>query len=255
MPSSSHPGTLVLSIDLAFSDGARISRAPCLHALNEVCEALAVADVPATWAVPATGAPDSEAFRRECGRGEWAVLVPVIGADISRASLAAQLAESTRQAQSLGHQPTTLVVPDAGPNRDLSHHDLLLKHGINAVRADAPARREARVGWWRRRFHASAQMRSLRWGLTELSNAVPLRQRGLSATRRAVEASARGDLVVVAIDAKQIAAGVRDAVQLIGHVGRLSGQRVLDCHTLAGALAEHATNRRSAARSILRPAA
>lgn len=252
MPSSSRPGTLVLSIDLAFSDGVGISRAPCLHALNEVCEALAASDVPATWAVPSTGEPDSEAFQRECGRGERAVLFST-GAGITRASLAAQLGENARHAQATGERPTTLVVPEA--SLDVSHHDVLLKHRISVVRVDVPAGRETRGGWWRRRFNAAAQMRSLRWGLTELSNAVRLRERGLSATRRAVENAARGDLVAIVIDAQQIAAGTRDVVQFVGHVGRLSGQRALDCRTIAAALAERATSRRSSARSILRPAA
>lgn len=254
MPSS-QPGTTVLSIDLAFADGVGISRAPCLRALNDVCEALAAADLPATWGVPAAGAPESEAFRRECGRGEWAVFVPAIGAGVGNDTLAAQLGESVRQAQIVGHLPTTLVVPEIGPNRELSHHDLLLRHGINRVRVDAPAGREARTGWWRRRLNATAQLRSLRWGLTELSNVVRLRQRGLSATRRCLEGATRGDFVVIVIDAKQISSGARDVVRLIEQVGRLSGARALLCHTIAGALAERAINRRPAARSILRPAA
>lgn len=256
MPSSSQPGTIVLSIDLAFADGAGIGRAPCVRALNEVCEALAAADVAATWAVPAAGAPDSNVFRRECGRGEWASLLgPLTDRSITREALAAQLGESVRRAQDVGVQPTTLVVPKIEPDCDLSHFDLVHKHGFTAVRVDVQAGRETRGLWGRRRSSPAAQLRSLRWGLTAISNVARLRQRGLAATLRTVERVTPGELTIIAIDAEQLTSGSRDVVRLIGRIGQLVSRRAVLCRTIAGALAERATHRRPAARSILRPAA
>jgi hypothetical protein len=255
MPRSPQAGTFVLSIDLSSAQGAPETGSLSVRALEDICDALAAAELPATWAVPSRAAPECDAFRRACGRGELAVLaIGPSGEGFDRAALAAQLAAGLRQAQNVGHRPTTLVVPGStGLDRDLPEQDLLVKHGITAIRVDAPT---SRATWWRRRSAGMSQMRSVRWGLTEVSHAVRLRERGLSATLRALDRAAAGEFVVVVADAEQLSSGSRDLMRLIGRAGQLAGEHAVHCRTIAGAVAERAIHRRTgAARSILRPAA
>jgi HPt (histidine-containing phosphotransfer) domain-containing protein len=151
-----------------------------------------------------------------------------------------------------------LVLP---ANQLAEHLDLLVKHGISAVRTTRARRSGGWMGWWRAAGSRPAQPQALRWGLWEFDGSLSLVQQGLRRTLKAISsAAAAGGLAHVAVDLDRLAdqgpAGWKLLDRMLAHVVRLREQKAIDQQTISGVVAHLARTRQTApARSILRPAA
>lgn len=181
--------------------------------------------------------------------------------DNRRGQFAQRLAAGVERAQAAGYAPSTLVLP-AGHLAE--HLDLLVKHGMSAVRITRASRRRGLASWWRA-WRAGeprpVQPHALRWGLWEFDGSLSLVQQGLRQTLKAISgAAATGGLAHVAVDLERLAAqgtaGWRQLDRTLEHVARLREQQAIDQQTVSGFVAQLARTRQSPpARSILRPAA
>jgi hypothetical protein len=181
--------------------------------------------------------------------------------DNHRGRFAQRLTEDVQRAQAAGYAPTTLALP-AGHLAE--HLDLLVKHGISAVRTTRVSRRRGLASWWRAWRAAEprlAQPHALRWGLWEFDGSLSLVQQGLRQTLKAISgAAAAGGLAHVAVDLERLAAqgpaGWRLLDRMLEHVARLREQKAIVQQPVSGVVAQLARTRQSPpARSILRPAA
>ncbi|HEV7224624.1 MAG TPA: hypothetical protein VGN42_18080 [Pirellulales bacterium] len=181
--------------------------------------------------------------------------------DNHRGRFAEQLSQGIQHAQAAGCTPTTLALP-AGHLAE--HLDLLVKHGISAVRTARAVRPRGLAAWWRAWRSASpctAAPHALRWGLWEFDGSLSLVEHGLRRTLKAISgAAATGGLAHVAVDLERLAAqgpsGWKLLDRTLEHVARLREQKAIEQQTVSGVAAQLARTRQSPpARSILRPAA
>lgn len=258
-------GVCVISVDLGNSDAGRVAAgrqtatlaAEALARLNEAGWA-------ATWSLgPAVDPAWVEAARQAGAGHELAILSNLDWYSVGnhRGCFSQQLSDRLQAAQAAGYSPTTLALP-AGHLAE--HLDLLVKHGISAVRT---TRNSERHGWqnWRRWFRPSRprseQPQSLRWGLWEFDGSLSLVRQGLRRASQALStAAAEGGLahVVVSLDqlAGQGAAGWKQFDRLVAQATGLRERQSIQAQTVAGVVASLSRTRHgAAARSILRPAA
>jgi hypothetical protein len=157
---------------------------------------------------------------------------------------------------SAGFVSTTLVVPTV---RLAAHDDVLVKHGIKAVRVgESRLATTSTGGWWSTARSTSAvkAIRPLRWGLWEAVVNIDLGAIGPGGTRRIVDRLAgHGGQAVIAADATLLSASAKLLPRLIEHLCRRRNEGSLIIDTLAGAVARQHMPRHSPARSILHPAA
>lgn len=258
-------GVCVISIDLGNTEAGRAaadrrtteSAAEALARLNE-------AGWPATWSFGRV--TDHElieaAFNAQAGH-ELAILADAdwYSVDNHRGRFSQQLSDRLQEAQAAGHSPTTLALP---LGHLAEHLDLLVKHGISAVRT---TRVGDSHGWrnWRNWFRTSPRRgdhpQSLRWGLWEFDGSLSLTRQGLRRVSQALSAAAaEGGLahVVVSLDqlAGQGAAGWKQFDRTLAHAIALRERQSIQAQTVAGVVAGLSRTRHgAAARSILRPAA
>ena len=258
-------GVCVISVDLGISGAGRANADRSIAAA--AADALARmnrADWPATWSLgPAVACEELAAALDEQPHHERAILAgdDWYSVDNHRGCFSQQLSERLSQAQAAGCHPTTLALP-AGHLAE--HLDLLVKHGISAVRT---TRAGESGGWrnWRRWFRpasaCSPQPQSLRWGLWEFDGSLSLVRRGLRGVLQAVTAAAAaGALAHVVVElgplSSQGASGWKQLDRLLAHTAALRDRQAIQPLTVAGVVASLSRTRHgAAARSILRPAA
>ncbi|HEV3342007.1 MAG TPA: hypothetical protein VG125_16690 [Pirellulales bacterium] len=170
----------------------------------------------------------------------------------TRIGFSQALAEGLATLGSADHSPTTLALP-AG--RLAAHEDMLVRHGISAVRV--AARRQPGVRrWWRRDRSVSKAIGVLRWGLWEVAANIDLSAVGLAAAERLVDRITRqGGVAVVAADARTLESQAKRLPRLLDHLQRRRDENALRIDTVAASVARQQVPRQTPSRSILRPAA
>ena len=253
-------GTITVSVDLEPAAG----QASVEHGrrLDETTDWLITTfgrlGIPATWAVadPAHSAATERLLTAELGH-ELAVLGDAswAGRQAGRSRFAQELARRVLGSRAAGIEVTSLVPRDVGVGE---HVDLLLKHGLTAVRGDVALSLSRQP----------LQPHALRFGLWEVPGSVrlPAQQTWLGgagggiAIRRAIRHAARQRLTFhLVIDAWRLAAGKDQNRQTVDRTLRLVRQlrerQLLRPETLADLAARLSHVPRSQpARSILRPA-
>lgn len=254
-------GVCVLSIDLFPGSVATGSTGhACDSAVAEVRQRLAEANLPATWALMAGDLVEaSQSAAVSPARSEIALIADLAwaGVEANRERFAAGLARSLAEARAAGHSPTTLLFEESP--REL-HDDLLVKHGVTAVRRRTA--RPASVSFARstaRDAHPGAVgcLRSLRWGLWELDSALDLFDLGPRRTLKILDRAAReaGEISIV-IDGTKLSSGLKAVARLVDRLSRLRSDGTLMTLTVREAVLTRMPNRQvPAARSILQRAA
>ena len=259
-------GSLVISIDLELVPGQRLrldDQRRLASMTDSLIEALRDFRLAATWAVadPAVSAA-TEAIRAAAENNnddddahDIAVLGDHtwIGPQAGRTRFARELSRRVLRAQVAGIGVSTLVVRDAVL---CDHLDLLVKHGITAVRDTRPlpsgtpyGAEPVRYGVWR--MGATHRLGDLAAGRLGASGAI----------RRAVSrAAARAEACHLVIDAAQLARAGKGAPQrlqrVLRHIARLRDREELSVRTMAQTARTLMPARgRRAARSILHRAA
>lgn len=262
MSVATHPATIVLSIDVDSGLGRHDSGAirDVEAATASLLRRLTNNGLAATWAVSDLGSSLVMEHLATCEAQEVAILGDRswAGADVPRGLLSAALGRRIEKAAHVAQQPQTLVVYDGGLPEDL---DVLVKHGICAVRTLPPSREAGLLGtvagWLRgqRRGAVDAQPKSVRWGVWELSASHRLPECGIRTAQRAVSrAIAERTLMHLAIDLPRLDMAVIDRVLQPLVRGRDEG--VLQVVSIAGLLAHlTASQQGRPTRSILRRAA
>lgn len=272
MPQVSRPGLLHISVDVGYPldrllDAQRAAESSALAVL----EHLACAGLAATWALSepeSSGLADcvtAANHRHEIallGEKSW------IGPGLGRQPFARELSRRVLAAQAAGHALTTLALRDCELP---AHTDLLIKHGLSAVRAAAHGTADKHD--WRIGLSFPGRLlrfgrpvptslaRTLRWGLWEFTAALDVSGQGYRRATSAIKRSARnGTSVHLLIDVSTLAAHHGRAVDLVNRVlryaAKLQIQGLLDNQTLATAVAGFTQPRHEdPARSILRPKA
>lgn len=259
MPQLSPCGASVISVDFSNQQGDSKSRASlaseALARLNERQIAATLAfetPLDAEWLDAAGG---------ELAGHELAILATPNWYSVSnrRGQFAQEITRHVQQAQQAGYRPTSLALPGG---RLAEHLDLLVKHGISAVRTTRTGTVRSRWSWGRgKRELAGAQPQTLRWGLWEFGRNLSLVDRGArTATRELSTAAAEGSLVQIVVDlprlAGQGASGWKQLTLVLDHLAQLKRQQVIEPLTVSGVVAGLARTRLApAAHSILRPAA
>lgn len=240
-------GVCVLSIDL--SGGAQVerSRKPVESIVPELCQQFVAAELSATWTLGAGQLADAtDALSAELARGEVALFAgrAWAGRDANRGQFAEGLSSSLAEIRRVGRQTTTLVFQES-PSR--LHDDLLVKHGITAVR----------IGKQRHAACPSGCLRPLRWGLWELEGAIDVVQTGWRRTLKAIDRAAReSGEIAIAIDVGKLTAGLKPLTRFANQICRLRDEQRLCVQTIAELVGSRAARPQiSAARSILRSAA
>ncbi|MBW3595970.1 MAG: hypothetical protein KY475_01695 [Planctomycetes bacterium] len=243
-------GVATVSVDVNFDGPA--GRDATVTRLLELLDRYAV---PATWALPAPGKCTIAPRVLESGAShEIAILGDArwVGQTAGRGRFALELARRASEARDAGFTVRGLAVTGAQVPRD--HYDLLVKHGISAVRQprSVPGRRLRHL-----------QPQSLRHGVMEIppSAVVPESRRWLSrgAGRVAiVRAAAAAEVAHLVVDAARCATDdprLRAVESALRDICRRCGDGTLRVATLDD-LAEEATAAAPAvrARSILRAA-
>ena len=254
-------GTITISIDLVPAAGqANVEHGRRLDETTDwLITTFGQLGIPATWAVadPAHSAATERLLTAELGH-ELAVLGDAswVGRQAGRSRFARELARRVLGSRAAGIEVTSLVPRDVEVD---DHVDLLLKHGLTAVRGDVALSVSRQP----------LQPHALRFGLWEApgSARLPARQSWLGgagggmAIRRAIRHSARQRRVFhLVIDAWRLAAGnVQDRKTVdrtLCVVRQLRERQLLRSETLADLAARLShVPRTQPARSILRPAA
>jgi hypothetical protein len=246
---SSAPATAlcILSIDVC---------GPADAAAADLCRKFADADVPVTWSL---SEPPTDKFREAIDghtRSEVALLAePSWAAEgSSRNSLYQGLADGLATLRSVGLTPTSLSLPNA---RLAAHDDLLVSHGLSAVRVATERQPEPRVrGWWGRNKSATKALSALRWGLWEAVVNVDLGVTGLAGAVRAVDRiTRRAEVAVLAANATTLEREAKRLPRLLDHLKRRRDEKALLIETVAAAVGRQQVPRQTPSRSILRPAA
>ncbi|HWB11989.1 MAG TPA: hypothetical protein VG826_22380 [Pirellulales bacterium] len=247
-------GVCILSIDVRVGDG-RVETSDLF--LADLCRQLAAAQLPATWSF---SGPPADALRlaidehRGC---ELALLAEASWAaeGASRSRFCQGLADGLAAIGSVGLTPATLSLPNG---RLASHDDVLVRHGVRAVRVAAGgSRQEPRVQrWWRRKETTLRAISPIRWGLWEVPVNVDLSVAGLAGATRMVDRTARhAGVVVVAADVTTLDREAKRLPRLVDHLKRRSEEKLLRIETIAASVARQQVPRQTPARSILRPLA
>lgn len=262
MPELSPCGVAVVSIDVSSRHGADMVRlrswtADILGRLNDRKIAATIAfdgEADMAWM--------TELQSDEAGH-ELAILATEdwYSIDSRRIRFSQGLASQIAKTSAAGRSQTTLALP---PGHLAEHLDLLVKHGITAVRTTRDGQRPACWRWWRRRasLHAAgAQPQPLRWGLWELDGSLELSVQGLRRVDRAISAAAaHGAVAQVVVNLAKLgclgSTGWNQFDRMLERLAQLRDGRRIENLT-AAALAASLTPARHAtpARSILRPAA
>ena len=178
-----------------------------------------------------------------------------------RSQFSEELSRHILRAQAVRRNPTTLALP-AGHLAE--HLDLLVKHGISAVRTTRKSAARGIWSWWRGKqgsVAASSQPHSLRWGLWEFDGSLELSRQGLRRVSRTISAAAAASaLVHIVVDLAQLAgqgaAGWKQFERMLDQVNELRREQTIESLTVAEFVASLTRTRHSPpARSILRPAA
>lgn len=263
MPQLSPCGASVISIDISgqqFDSPGGASLASASEALARLNDRQIVA----TLALESAADPNSlEKLGGALAGHELAILAHSGWYSVAnrRGQFAHEISRHVQQAHAVGYRPTTLALP-AGHLPE--HLDLLVKHGISAVRTKRTSNVRHGWSWGLGRSDTSAaatQPQSLRWGLWEFGGALSLVEQGLRRATRAISrAAAEGALVQVVVElaplASQGAAGWKQFDRLLEHLAQLRRQQAIE-HLSYGAVAASLARTRQtpAAHSILRPAA
>ncbi|MBI2824337.1 MAG: hypothetical protein HYX69_06585 [Planctomycetia bacterium] len=253
---------------LTFRDSS-IAGAKNAGAVASLLRFLTDHDLTATWATdrPVTW-PHAAMVAADQPRQELALLADAWSpSNAARAAFGTELARRVLESRASGLALSTLYVSGT----TVPHRDLLVKYGITAVgplSADEAARPASGM---LRLFRAdggkaahgptnASQVRSLRWGLWELPEAIDLLHVGAKRARRALRQAAAGGIAHLTVDLAALEAGGRRALARLDDVLRLMvelrerGQ--LQSRTAAGAVARLTRRRVTiAACSILRRAA
>lgn len=219
-----------------------------------ICDLLQSFDAPATWALndPANSRW-AERLATTDGRHEIALLTDGEwqGDRNGRSRFAATLIARLGAARKVGFQVATLVVHDASCQ---GHEELLVKHGVRAVRDD--------------RVAAAAGVRPLRFGLWQFAAQRRLPENGRRwlvsqerQVRRAVDqAAAKAGVCHLAIDVDRFddeGRAIRALEHVLHHADKLRREGSLRMETIASAVERFDQPRRrvAPAQSILRRAA
>ena len=273
MPTVRHPATVILSIDIDAGldrDDAALSRQVDAHAAA-LARQLTTEDLAATWAATDLAACETVEYLARHHAQELAVLADGswAGAEAPRAKFAAALARRLDDVPAAAHTPHTLVMHDAGLPADI---DVLIKHGIKAVRTSPPAPAGVRRGGWLgrivsmlkgsgRRAGIEAQPRTVRWGVWELSATHVLPECGLRRTLKCIDrAIADGAMLHLVVDVMRMvgdgAASVSVTDKLVRHLTRGRDEGVLHVETVSGVVERQMRSLQGRpARSILKHAA
>lgn len=263
MPQLSPCGTSVISIDISHEHGDSSGRST-LALASEALARLNDRQIVATLALD--GAVDSdwlEAEGENLAGHELAILADSNWYSVSnhRGQFAQGLSRHVQQARATGYGPTTLALP-AG--RLPEHLDLLVKHGISAVRTVRSGSVRSRWSWGRGKRETPArdvQPQSLRWGLWEFGRPLALVEQGVRRiTREIAAAAADAGLVQISVDlaplAGQGSSGWRQFDQVLERLAQQHQQQTIEPMTLASVVAALTRTRHApSAHSILRPAA
>ena len=255
-------GVLVLSIDLEADRHERefVRQQQLQNVAGQLVELLARYDLPATWAIadPAISTVTGRILKSNPDH-EIAVLGDPtwLGSVAGRGPFARQLARRVAGARAAGLQISTLVSCGVEVN---DHLDLLVKHGITAVRGDvAPARHSARL----------RPPRAIRFGVWDVPAGccLPGPSRlfssggGTRAARHVIrQAISQTAIAHLAIDGANLdrrqSSALRALEYVLRHAARLQRQGALSIETLSSTAARLSRPRfASPARSILRAAA
>lgn len=259
MPQLSPCGTSVISIDISRQHGESSGRlaSEALTRLND-------RQLAATLTLDL--AADShwlEAEGENLAGHELAILAGEDWYSVSnrRGQFSQGLSRHVQQARESGYSPTTLALP-AGHLPE--HLDLLVKHGISAVRTVRSGSVRSRWTWGRARRETLArdlQPQSLRWGLWEFGRSLALPEEGTRRVAREIAAAgAESGLVQISVDlarlASQGAAGWKQFDQVLERLACQRQQQAIETMTFASVVAGLSRTRHaSPAHSILRPAA
>ncbi|HUY91244.1 MAG TPA: hypothetical protein VMV10_21075 [Pirellulales bacterium] len=258
-------GVCVISVDFGNSGAARAdadlsvvsAAAAALRRLNQARWA-------ATWSLGR--GIDSEWIDSALGESlghELAILADDEWYSVAnhRGRFSQALSDRLEEAHAAGYSPATLSLP---LGHLAEHLDLLVKHGISAVRSTRVGESQGWRNWrsWLRQPDSrSVHPQSLRWGLWQFDGSLSLVQQGLRRVLQAISAAAaEGGLahVVVGLDqlAAQGASGWRVFDRLLAHATELRERQALQTQTVRGVVASLSRTRQgAAAHSILRPAA
>lgn len=271
MKQGTQPAELVISVDLVGQAGEAGRSAALLSSATWLLGQFARHDLAATWVVdPSTLvhiAPDLVASRPAmevamAGQAAWC------GAAVSRARFSNALVASLNQIRDFAARPTTLSIA-AGDC--LTQLDLLVKHGINAVRlrsqsGEAATHSRAPRGilswlWPAAPRDEDWRAKPLRFGVWQVPTSLILPSAGWRVTKATVDSAVRGaPLVQLAIDVESLTRGQlaaqKDVERLLTYVALRRGQDLVLPGTIAAAVQRLTTHSTAApAHSILRPSA
>jgi hypothetical protein len=257
-------GVCIISVDLGNSETSQaLAEGRLSAAADEALARLNRAGWGATWSLGrAIDREWIDAVVRQPGH-ELAILADADWHSVEnrRGRFSQELCARLERADEAGFRPTTLALSSGHLPE---HLDLLVKHGISAVRTTRVDDGQPWRGW--RRWFGSArarcdQLQSLRWGLWEFDGALSLARQGLRRISQALSAAAaEGGLahVVVSLDqlAGQGASGLKQLDRLLAQASSLRDRQAIQAQTVSSFVARLSRTRQgAAARSILRPAA
>lgn len=258
-------GTLTLSIDLPPAAGSA-SASTCV---NELIGIVAGHNFSATWfSVDPAASPEIDWVLAATPAQEIGVLADSswIGNAVDRRVVFRELSRRTTRAQAAGYRVSTIALPDA---IGIEHFDLLLKHGIAALRVAGTPRRRSLLGRSLSllRGKATAELpgaQLTRCGLWQVAVTMrfPVADRfSLSGAARAVlrgiSQAAGGAHTHLALDAGLLAgrgpSAIRSVERILAAAGQQRDGRKIAVHGVRGLL-EHLSRQRRCppAQSILK---
>jgi hypothetical protein len=262
MPELSPCGVAVISIDVSSLQGGT-TRGAAYSLAAEALQRLNDRQMVATLAFDEVDVSSLEQLDLTSQRHELAILARTVWYSVGnrRSQFSDELSRHILNAQAAGCSPTTLALP-AGHLAE--HLDLLVKHGISAVRTTRKGASRGFWSWWRGKqdtVAADSQPHSLRWGLWEFDGSLELSRQGLRRVNRTISAAAAASalahiVVDLALLAGQGAAGWKQFERMLDQVDELRREQTIELLTVAAFVASLTRTRHSPpARSILRPAA
>jgi hypothetical protein len=248
-------GVCILSIDVPNCvRGSGVERFDPF--LIDLCGQLAAAKLPATWSFCE---PPGDKLRQALDehRGcESALLAEASWAaeGVNRSRFWRGLADSLGVLGSVGLTPTTLCLSHG---RLAPHDDLLVRHGVRAVRLAARREQALRVQrWWRQRESTARAIRPIRWGLWEVAVNVDLSVVGLGGVARMLDRISRQTgVAVVTADVTMLEREAKRLSRFVEHLKRRRDEKSLSIETVAASVSRQQVPRQRPARSILRTAA